>query len=58
MRARKMFLLTALLAVCRGVFAAGPVVDCVEVKTLAKENAQVKVWYRVPRSYVADGKEL
>ena len=58
MRARKMFLLTALLAVCRGAFAAGPVVDCVEVKTPAKENAQVKVWYRVPRSYVADGKEL
>lgn len=33
-------------------------IDCVEVKTQAKENALVKVWYRVPQNYDANGKGL
>ena len=46
-----------LLATLR-LLAAGPVIDCVEVKTRAKENALVKVWYRVPRSYDPQKKGL
>lgn len=40
------------------LLAAGPVIDCVEVKTRAKENALIKVWYRVPRSYDPQKKGL
>ena len=40
------------------LLAAESVIDCVEVKTRAKENAIVKVWYRVPQGYDANGKGL
>lgn len=40
------------------LFAAEPVVDCVEVKTQASENKFVKVWYRVPSSYDSRKKRL
>ena len=36
------------------LLAAESVIDCVEVKTRAKENAIVKVWYRVPQGYDAN----
>ena len=53
-----MKVLALLLLFAGQVFAAEPVIDCVEVKTRAKENALVKVWYRVPRNYDANGKGL
>ena len=53
-----MKVLALLLLFAGQVFAAKPVIDCVEVKTRAKENALVKVWYRVPRNYDVNGKGL
>ena len=58
---RKGFRFSALAASFLGAccaFATEPEIDCVEVKTRAKENALVKVWYRVPRNYDANGKGL
>ena len=53
-----MKMLALLLLFAGQIFAAEPVIDCVEVKTRAKENALVKVWYRVPRSYDPQKKGL
>ena len=53
-----MKVLVLLLLLAGQVFATEPVIDCVEVKTRAKENALVKVWYRVPRNYDANGRGL
>ena len=51
--------IVALLLVFAGqVFAADPVINYVEVKTRARGNALVKVWYRVPRNYDASRKML
>ncbi|HCG20631.1 MAG TPA: hypothetical protein DER26_06515 [Verrucomicrobia bacterium] len=47
-----------LLLLVAHAYAAEPEIDCVEVKTRAKENALVKVWYRVPRNHDANGKGL
>ena len=58
---RKGFRFSALAASFLGAccaVAAEPVIDCVEVKTRSKENALVRVWYRVPRNYDANGKGL
>ena len=56
----KMKTLTVLLLflLAGRVFAAEPLIDCVEVKTRSSENSLVKVWYRVPKSYEAKAKGL
>lgn len=53
-----MKILALLILLAGQVFAAEPVIDCVEVKTRAPDNALVKVWYRVPRNHDANRKGL
>ena len=50
-----MKVLVLLLLLAGQVFATEPVIDCVEVKTRAKENALVKVWYRVTLIPISSG---
>ena len=37
--------------------ASSPIIDCVEIKTIAPNNATVKFWYRVPKNYDATRRE-
>jgi poly(3-hydroxybutyrate) depolymerase len=51
------YMILLLLALPLFAAATSPVIDCVEIKTPAPNNAIAKFWYRVPKNYDATRRE-